>query len=250
MFFLQDITKKFGDHYAIKNLNISIKKGDRIALIGSSGSGKTTLLKLLNSQHLPTSGTLKINAKKVEKMTSSELRSTRSKIAYIPQDLGIVPSLRVFQNVLLGKIGSYSSVSLLRQFFFPSKKEIEKIHNILNRVGIGDKLYLTTSSLSGGQKQRVAVARALYQEAHTILADEPVSSVDPTRAKDLVGLLNDICADNNLTLVMSIHALELAKEHFPRLIALKEGQLYLDNEHITDSQVEQLYKIEATQMVI
>lgn len=249
MFELHHLSKQFGKHTALHDLSLSIQEGERIALIGSSGSGKTTLLKLLNAQHLPTSGSLKLNGKDTSLFGAKELRLARSKIAYIPQDLGLVPSLRVFQNVLLGQIGRFSTLHLAKQFLFPSNREMEKIHSILDRVGIGEKIYHTTSSLSGGQQQRVAVARALYQEAHTLLADEPVSSVDPTRARDLVQLLNSIAEENNLTLVMSIHAIDLAKDYFPRIIALKQGSIFMDCASIDDQAIQELYQIEESSII-
>lgn len=250
MFELNQVSKKFGEDYALNDLSLSIKNGERIALIGSSGSGKTTLLKLLNVQHLPSKGKIALEGKDTNTFSAKQLRSARSKIAYIPQDLGVIPSLRVYQNILLGKVGKFSSLKLLKQFLFPSDSVMERIHHLLERVGIGEKIYHTTSSLSGGQKQRVAVARALFQEAHTILADEPVSSVDPTRADDLVQLLNAISKENNLTLVMSIHAIELAQNHFSRIVALKDGALFHDFSSIDTASIEKLYEIDPKQLLL
>lgn len=250
MFELNEVSKKFGENYALNDLSLSIKNGERIALIGSSGSGKTTLLKLLNAQHLPSQGKITLDGTDTGSFSAKELRKARSKIAYIPQDLGIIPSLRVYQNILLGKVGKFSSLTLLKHFLFPSDIQMERIHHLLERVGIGEKIYHTTSSLSGGQKQRVAVARALFQEAHTILADEPVSSVDPTRAEDLVQLLNTISTENNLTLVMSIHAIELAKSYFPRIIALKDGALFHDCSSIDNDSIQKLYEIDPKQLLL
>jgi len=125
----------------------------------------------------------------------------------------------------------------------PPKSEMEKIHHLLERVGISEKIYQSTQTLSGGQKQRVAVARALYQNAHTLLADEPVSAVDPARAKHLVELLKGISTENNLTFIMSIHNVELAKEYFQRVIGLKSGSILFDTDSISDHSISELYHL-------
>ena len=170
---LKEVSKSFHSTKALSKINLSIEQGERIALIGPSGSGKTTLLKLLNAQHIATEGSLKVNDIEVAKLSPKQLRIFRSDIAYIPQDLGLVPSLKVYQNVLLGKIGRFRTLSMLRKILLPRKAELAAVHEVLERVGIPEKLYDTTSTLSGGQQQRVALARALFQQPHTILADEP-----------------------------------------------------------------------------
>ena len=243
MFKLTNITKAFQQTQALNNISLTIEEGGMLALIGPSGSGKTTLLKLLNGQHLPTSGELTIEGANIETLSGKSLKQVRQKIAYIPQDLGLVPNLKVFQNILLGKIGSTSSISLIRQFLFPSTKELETIHAILENVGIPEKLYQQTSSLSGGQQQRVAVARALYQNAHTILADEPVSAVDPARARSLVKLLKEIAAEKNISVIMSIHNTDIATSMFPRIIGLKAGNIEFDTNSPTDRELKDLYLI-------
>lgn len=248
LFQLINIHKTFGSTTALDKINIDVEQGEIIALIGPSGSGKTTLLKMLNAQHSPTSGEIKTSNTPISSLNQKQLRKTRSKIAFIPQDLGIVKNLKVFQNILLGKIGTHSTIAMLWKFLFPPKPELIKIHKILERTGIAEKLYSTTSTLSGGQQQRVAVARSLYQEAHTILADEPISSVDPARARSLIQLLIDISKESNLTLIMSIHNIELAKEFFPRLIGLKNGKLQFDSTSVTQEQIKQLYQLSDKQL--
>jgi len=231
VFILSKISKSFGATEALSDISFTIDKGESVALIGPSGSGKTTLLKCLNVQHQVSSGQLNINGIDTKATSPKQLKLLRSKIAYIPQDLGLVPSLRVFQNILLGKVGSRSTLGLAKDFFLPKSEEMDAIFELLKRVGIAEKLYEPTSSLSGGQQQRVAVARALYQNAEVILADEPVSAVDPARAENLVKLLRVLSKEVGITLIMSIHNLELAKSHFPRIIALKKGRVLADNKN-------------------
>lgn len=248
MFKLTNISKAFQQTQALDNISLSIDRGEMLALIGPSGSGKTTLLKLLNAQHLPTSGKLTVEGSDIESLSRKSLKQVRQKIAYIPQDLGLVPSLKVFQNILLGKIGSTPSLSLIRQFFFPSAKELESIHSILESVGIPEKLYQQTSSLSGGQQQRVAVARALYQNAHTILADEPVSAVDPARARSLVTLLKKIAEEKDISVIMSIHNTDIATTMFPRIVGLKSGKVEFDTGSPTEEALKNLYLIPEQQI--
>ena len=132
-----------------------------------------------------------------------------------------------------------------------SKPALAEIHSLLDRVGIEDKLYARTSELSGGQQQRVALARALFQNPRAILADEPVSSVDPARAASLVELLTELAAEHDLTLVMSLHNLELARAHFPRLIGLRAGRVQFDQApgSISGSDLEDLYDLNAQEML-
>lgn len=248
LFQLHNLSKKFGATKAIDNVNLNIARSEIIALIGSSGSGKTTLLKLLNGQHIADGGDVTIAGKKIKAHSNRELRQARSEIAYIPQDLGLVKSLKVFQNIFLGKVGRTNTLKMLKRFIFPPKTELLTVHELLERVGIDDKFYHYTANLSGGQQQRVAVARSLYQGAHTILADEPISAVDPARARSLIKLLIDISREHNLTLIMSIHNIELAQEFFPRLIGLKAGKILFDKAEVNQTELEQLYQLSEEQL--
>lgn len=241
---LSNISKRFGSNLALSGIDLSIQQGEIIALIGPSGSGKTTLLKLINAQHLATEGSLQVNSQEVSKLSSKELRTLRSQIGYIPQDLGLVHSLKVYQNVLLGRIGSHGPVGMLRKFLFPKKSELKEIYEVLKTVGIPEKLYDTVSTLSGGQQQRVAVARALFQNPHTILADEPVSAVDPARARSMIELLKSISKDNKLTVIMSIHNLPLAQEYFPRIVGLRQGKIQIDSHEPNPRDLEALFDLE------
>ncbi len=233
---------------ALSDISLDIKQGEIIALIGSSGSGKTTLLKLLNAQHEVDNGVIQISGSSIDLLNHSQLRAARSKIAFIPQDLGLVKNLKVFQNIFLGKVGHIGTLKMLWRFLLPPKMEIQKVHKLLERTGIAEKLYTETSLLSGGQQQRVAVARALYQGAHTILADEPISAVDPARARSLIKLLIEISQKDNLTLIMSIHNIKLALEFFPRLIGLKNGEIFFDGVDINEKELKELYQLSEHQL--
>ena len=186
------------------------------------------LLRLLNGMIAPTSGRVTTFGERLEILPSEKLRIARSQIGFIHQDLALVPNLRVVQNVISGKLGRRGLFRCVRDFLFPGSADLEQIHAILERVGIAEKLYERTDRLSGGQQQRVAIARALFQEPLALLADEPVSSVDPARARDTVTLLSDLSKEDGLTLCMSLHNLELAREFFPRIIAMRAGRIMFD----------------------
>ena len=249
MFQLTDITKSFGATVALNKISLEIKQGEHVALIGPSGSGKTTLLKLLNGQLLQSSGSYTIAESHLNSLSNKNLRRLRSEIAYIPQDLGLIPQLKVFQNILLGRVGKHSALGMLSKFLIPPRKNLQHIFSLLQRVGIPEKMHQHTASLSGGQQQRVAVARALFQQAHSLLADEPISAVDPARARSLITLLTEIATENKLTLVMSIHNVELAREFFPRIVGLKNGDILFDSPEVSTEQLEELYHLSESELV-
>ncbi|MDG1358387.1 MAG: ATP-binding cassette domain-containing protein [Akkermansiaceae bacterium] len=249
MFQLTDITKSFGATVALSKISLEIKQGEHVAIIGPSGSGKTTFLKLLNGQVIQNSGSYSIAESHLNSLSNKNLRRLRSEIAYIPQDLGLIPQLKVFQNILLGRVGKHSALGMLSKFLIPPRKNLQHIFSLLQRVGIPEKMYHHTATLSGGQQQRVAVARALFQQAHSLLADEPISAVDPARARSLITLLTEIATENQLTLVMSIHNVELAREFFPRIIGLKNGHILFDSPEASTEQLEELYHLSESELV-
>jgi phosphonate transport system ATP-binding protein len=181
----------------------------------------------------------------MDSVSSSDLKSVRRSIAYIPQDLALVPNIKVSQNISLGSVGDESTLRTLRNLTFPSRKRLEKIHTILQEVGITDKMFHRTDSLSGGQQQRVAIARAIFQNASYLLADEPVSAVDPTRAHSLLDRLTSIATDHGLTLVCTLHNLEYAKKFFPRLIGMRAGAISYDGsaQGFTENDFNELYSL-------
>ncbi len=244
-FSLESAGRNYETISALSPTTLSIKRGERVAIVGPSGSGKTTLLSLFNSTVRASTGKITVLGNALEKTSGRNLKKLRSKIATIPQNLALVESLRVWQNIITGQIGERGFLGNLIDLIFASKNKILEIHSILERLGIEEKLFETTSNLSGGQKQRVALGRALYQNPQAILADEPVSSVDPARAENLVQLLNQISQEENITLVMSLHNLELAKAHFPRLIGLRNGKVKFDSapEDLNEHKFKELYTL-------
>jgi phosphonate transport system ATP-binding protein len=231
---------------ALDDASLSLGRGEAVALVGPSGAGKTTLLRLLNASVRPSRGVVRVEGRDLSQLTPGELRLARAGIGFVHQDLCLVPNLRVSQNVIAGYLGRLSFRESLRAMFFPPRGDLERAASILGRVGIGEKMFLRTDSLSGGERQRVAIARALYQEPSALLCDEPVSSVDPVRARDTVELLTEISRERGLTLVVSLHDIDLAREFFPRLVGLRRGRIVFDRRTsaVASAELVNLYELE------
>lgn len=240
MFNLNKISKYYGEMEALSSLSFSIKKGEIIALIGPSGAGKTTLLNTLANIVKPDKGELIID-NIPSKNYKNKLLS--KKLGIIRQQFDLVGPLPVIHNVLAGRLNEWGFFRSAISLVFPQDKHIAI--KSLERVGLIDKIYDKTSDLSGGQQQRVALARLLVQNPEIILADEPVSSLDPARSHDLLSMLVDLVKEKNQTLVASLHSVEYAKKYFTRIIALKDGKIFFDlpTDKVTDDDLHELYNI-------
>jgi len=242
---------RFGSTAALHSISLNITSGERVALVGPSGSGKSTLLNLLNGTVKPTAGEVSVHGQRLQGCKPADVRKIRSEIGFVHQQFNLVPNFRVIQNVIMGRLGQTGLLGSLRMALHPSDSVCEEVYTILERVGIPEKMYQRTDQLSGGQQQRVAIARALFQKPRAILADEPVSSVDPSRARDVVALLNRICTEESLCLLMSIHNLELARELFPRIIGLRAGNIHFDDspDNIPQADFQSLYDLSEEEML-
>ncbi|MDP6977041.1 MAG: ATP-binding cassette domain-containing protein [Myxococcota bacterium] len=246
-FQLEDVWVRFGAVSALERVSLEIAPGSAIGFVGPSGAGKTTLLEALNGSRPATTGTVRVGGRALRDFGRRELRETRSHIGFIHQGLDLVPNLRVSQNVIAGRLGQMGFARSLGSLLFPSREVLREVYAILERVGIPEKLFEQTDRLSGGQQQRVALARALFQKPTALLADEPVSSVDPARARDMIDLLTRVSREEGLTLCMSLHNLELARTYLPRLVGLRAGRIVFDREStaIDDGAFESLYALRA-----
>jgi len=240
----------FAGRAALAGVDLEIRPGEALALVGPSGSGKTTLLRLLNAAVLPSSGSVEIDGRSLDGIAPAALRDLRARIGFVHQDLCLVPNVRVLSNVLAGKLGQQGLCASLRTLLLPPRAQIEQVARVLERVGIGEKLFQRTDSLSGGQRQRVALARALFQEPRALLADEPVSAVDPARARSMVALLAEVSRERGLTLVVSLHDIALAREFFPRLVGLRGGRVVFDRRtgEVGSGELEQLYALDGLEL--
>ncbi len=216
-----------GDAPALAGVSLAARQGEHIALIGPSGAGKTSLLSLIGTARAATSGQLSVLGTTVSaRMPARQLRALRSRIGTVHQAPPIAPRQRVVTAVLAGRLGQWPTWKALASLLYPL--DVAGAHEALARVQLADKLFARCDQLSGGQLQRVGIARVLYQQAELILADEPVSALDPRLAQSTVQLLVREAAARGATLVASLHAVELALAHFPRIVGIRAGRIAFD----------------------
>jgi phosphonate transport system ATP-binding protein len=242
MYELGDVRKVFADgSVALDGVSLTVGLGEHVAFIGPSGAGKTTLFRLLNLTLQPTGGTLRINGTDVATFSAAALRRARRRIGTIYQQHNLVGRLRVVHNVLAGNLGRWSTLAALGSLARP--RQASQAAQALAQVGMPQKLWARTDELSGGQQQRVAIARVLVQDPDVILADEPVSSVDPTLAVSIVTLLRDLSSESRKTLLMNLHSVDLALTYFPRIVGLRDGRVRFDlaPDKVTPELLETLY---------
>lgn len=249
-FHLDDVSVAFDGKTALGHVSIAIDAGEKVAFVGPSGAGKTSALRLLNGTIRPSQGTVEVNGRPLRDLSAREMRVLRRQIGFVHQEHSLVPNLRVSQNVLAGRLAHSGFLRSLRTMIRPPAADLQRVHELLDRVGIAEKLFERTDRLSGGQRQRVAIARALYQDGSALLVDEPVSSLDPARSRDTIELLASIADERGLTLVASMHDLALAREFFPRLIGMRAGAIQFDRPtaDITDAELESLYQLDSEEM--
>ena len=222
-FALRDVGRRFGETEALAPLSLRVEPGERIAIVGPSGAGKTTLLNLLAGLDTASAGTIQAEGRALERVGR---RERARMVGIMHQQLNLVPSLTVVHNVLAGRLGEWSIWRALSSLVVP--RDVAAVRSALAQVGISDKIHERTSQLSGGEQQRVALARLLMQDPRIVLADEPVSALDPARAASLIALLIQIARDGERTLIVSLHSVTLALEHFDRIIGLREGRVLFD----------------------
>jgi phosphonate transport system ATP-binding protein len=239
---IQNLTKIYeGGVLALDKVSFDVPKGQFTAVIGLSGSGKSTLLRCINRLIDPTSGEIIWNGANITAASQDELRRIRRKIGMVFQHFNLVHRSSVITNVLGGRLGYVNPAwSLLNRF---PKKDIEKALQQLERVGIADKAQYRADELSGGQQQRVGIARAMMQDPEIILADEPVASLDPVLAHSIMQYLEQINQQEGVTVLCSLHFLDLVHRYADRVVALNEGRLVFDGlpAEIDDLKFKEIY---------
>ena len=239
---VRNLTKTYeGGVQALSDVTFDIPEGQFLAVIGLSGSGKSTLLRCINRLIKPTAGQVIWNGVDITNLSEEEMRRVRRKIGMVFQHFNLVHRSSVLTNVLAGRLGYVNPTwSLVNRF---PKQDIEKALQQLTRVGIADKAAQRADELSGGQQQRVGIARALMQDPEMILADEPVASLDPVLAHTIMQYLELINKEDGVTVLCSLHFLDLVHRYAHRVIALNEGKLVFDGapQEIDDQRFKEIY---------
>ncbi len=235
---------------ALRDVNFEVADGEFLAIIGLSGSGKSTLLRCINRLIEPTAGRILWDDIDITAASGAEMRKIRRQIGMIFQQFNLVKRSSVMTNVLSGRLGYVGTVpSLLGHF---SRADRERALANLAQVGLEDKAYVRADALSGGQQQRVGIARALMQNPRLILADEPVASLDPVLAHSILKYLEQLNKERGITVLCSLHFLDLVHRYATRAIALKDGQVVFAGlpHEIDDAQFKAIYGQEAERVSI
>jgi phosphonate transport system ATP-binding protein len=244
VFELHRVSVRYGHVTALSEVDLTIRRGERVAIIGPSGAGKSSVIGLLNGMISPTSGRVCVMEQDLTSASPRQIRDVQRTLGTIHQRFHLVEQLRVVNNVNAGRLGVWPLWKALLSLVLP--RDLEQARNALDRVGIGAKLYTRTGDLSGGEQQRVAIARVLVQQPVAVLADEPIASLDPARGLEIINLLHDISAETGTTFLASLHDVEIALDRFERVIGLRNGCVAFDTTPaaVTDEAVAQLYSLE------
>ena len=243
---VEHLTKVYDDGtIALRDVSFEVAEGQFLAIIGLSGSGKSTLLRCINRLIDPTEGRILWKGEDITAASEEEMRRIRRRIGMVFQNFNLVHRSRVITNVLAGRLGYTSPALALANRF--SKSDRERALAQLARFGLEGKDQNRTEELSGGQQQRVGIARAMMQDPEMILADEPVASLDPVLAHSIMQYLEDINRSDGVTVLCSLHFLDLVHRYGQRVIALNEGRLVFEGlpSDIDDALFKDIYGQEA-----
>ncbi len=226
---------------ALKEISLSVAAGEFVVVLGKSGSGKSTLMRCINRLVEPSSGHVFLDGEEVTGASPSRLRALRKKMGMIFQQYNLISRYSVQSNALMGRLGWTSSVASLMNCF--SEEDGLRSRLVLGRLGLAEKCLDRSEDLSGGQQQRVGLARALMQEPELILADEPVSSLDPVTSRQIMQLLVDINEKDGVTILCNLHLPALAREFGSRILALDAGQIIYDGPagELSEQELNSLY---------
>jgi phosphonate transport system ATP-binding protein len=223
---IETVTKRYGTTLALDDVSFVVDPGEFVALLGPSGAGKSTLFRCVTRLVAPDTGVVRVLGHDMSALGGQELRLARRDVGLIFQQFNLIGRLSAMDNVLAGRMGHASTLRvMLRQF---TRADRQLALAALDRVGLLERAGQRADSLSGGQQQRVAIARVLAQQARLLLADEPVSSLDPQSAENVLGILRSIARETGIAVVCALHQVDLARRYADRVVALRGGRKLLD----------------------
>lgn len=239
-----------GQVHALRDLSFAVDKGEFLVVIGLSGSGKSTLLRCINRLIEPTAGKIWLDGTDLTRLSAQRMRRVRRQIGMIFQQFNLVDRATTVRNVLAGRLGYMPGWKSLLGLFSAEDRQAALAN--LARVGLRDKAYARVDELSGGQRQRVGIARALMQKPEILLADEPVSALDPATSHSIMQYLEQMNRQDGVTVIASLHFLSLARRYGTRIIALKDGQLVFDGppKMIDNAKFKEIYGEDAEEVEV
>ena len=237
-----NVSKQFDNgHRALSNVNLTFRPGEFVVVVGLSGAGKSTLIRCVNRLVTPSAGRILVGGEDIVTLSSGDLRRKRAEIGMIFQNYNLVRRASVLKNVLVGRLAYLPTWRTVLGLF--PKEDTDLALQSLQRVGIVEKAYQRADTLSGGQQQRVAIARALTQRPRILLADEPVASLDPPTAHQVMRDLKTLAREENLLTLVNLHFVDMAMEYADRVVGLRAGEVVFDGptSGMTEATFEQIY---------
>jgi phosphonate transport system ATP-binding protein len=237
----EQVTLGYGRKEVVKGVNLTINKGEFLSIIGPSGVGKTTLLMSINATNAVLSGNLQVLGKNLNRINHRDLKKLRSRIGVIFQGFNLVARLSVLDNIASGMLHRTSLLSSLVKHY--TTQQYEELYEIMQVVGIEAEALSRCDRLSGGQKQRVAIARAIAQHPEIIVADEPISSLDPVSSRNVMETLRNANQKYGMTIIANLHQLDYAREFCSRVIGMNNGRIIYDGpvDRLCPATIEQIY---------
>ena len=246
----KDVSKIYGtETKALADASFSIEEGEFVSIIGPSGAGKSTLLRCINRLIDASEGEVIFDGEDIMKLKKKDLRRVRTRTGMIFQHYNLVDRLSVIENVLHGRLGQKSTLSGMLGHY--TEEEKKQAFEILNELGLAEQAYKRCDELSGGQKQRVGIARAIMQQPRMILCDEPIASLDPKASRVIMDQLAMINQTKNITCIVNLHQVDVAKKYSKRIIGVTGGRIVFDgpSEALTDDIIHRIYQSSTAELI-